>query len=101
MQVARLGIQNTQFCGDYSNEEQNHEVYNRTSISYLTHFGPLAWLLRLAVKSMSLAGRAVLRTSRIRALRTGVSSPLIRSLLKTSRLAQKASRVDSSRGAEI
>jgi hypothetical protein len=44
-------IQNAQFCGDLSKEEQNREVYTLDSISYLAHFGPHGWLLRLAVKS--------------------------------------------------
>ena len=41
------------------------------------------------------------RTSRIRAMWTAVSSPLIRSLFKSTWLAEKANHVDSSRGGEI
>jgi hypothetical protein len=32
-------IQNTQFCGEQSKEEQNHEDYYTTSISNLAHRG--------------------------------------------------------------
>jgi len=31
--------QNTQFCGDQSKEEQNHEDYHTTSISNVAHRG--------------------------------------------------------------
>ncbi len=71
------------------------------SISYLAHFGPHGWLLRQTVRSMILVEAAELRTSRIITLRSAVLSPLIHSLFKSTRLAQKASRVDSCRGGEI
>jgi hypothetical protein len=53
------------------------------------------------VRSMILAGTAELRTSRIRAMWTAISSPLIRSLFKSTWLAKGANHVDSSWGAEI
>jgi hypothetical protein len=71
------------------------------SISYLAHSGPHRSLYGQAVRSMSLGGKAELRTSRIRAMWTAVSSPLIHSLFKSTWLAKKANHVDSSQGAEI
>jgi len=57
------------------------------SISDLAHFGPHGLVYGQAVRSMILAGTVELRLSRVRALRSAVLSPLIRSLLKTTRLA--------------
>jgi hypothetical protein len=94
-------MQNTQFCGDESKEEKNREVRNMASIAYLAHFRPHGLLLRLSVRSMIRARTTELRLSPVRALRSAVSNPLIHSLFKTTRLAFWASRVDSSRGAEI
>jgi len=71
------------------------------SISYLARSGPHGSFYGQAVRSMILAGTDEFKISRIRALRSAVLSPLIHSLFKSTRLAQKASRVDSSRGAEI
>ena len=74
-------IQNTQFWGDSSKEEQNHEDYNMASISFLAHRGPHGSFYGQAVRTMILAGTNALKTSRIRAMWTAVSSPLILSLL--------------------
>ena len=57
------------------------------SISYLGYFGPHEPFYRQAVRSMSLAETDELKISRIKALRSVVTSPLIRSLLKSTRLA--------------
>ena len=80
-------IQNTQFSSEEFKEEQNHEVYNLASISSLAHCGPHGSFYGQAVRSMSLAGRIKLRTSRIRAVWTAISSPLIHSLFKSTWLA--------------
>jgi len=72
-----------------------------TSISCLAHSGPHGSFYGQAVRSMIFAGTDALRTSRIRAMWTTISSSLIRSLFKSTRLAQKASRVDCCRGGEI
>jgi hypothetical protein len=63
------------------------------SITSLAYFGPHGSFYGQAVRSMILVGKAELWTT--------VSSPLIHSQFKATRLAQKASRVDSCRGAEI
>ena len=58
-----------------------------TSISYLAHSGPHGSFYGQAVSTMILAGTAELLTSWIRAMWTAVSSPLIRSLFKSTWLA--------------
>ncbi len=71
------------------------------SISYLAHRRPHGSYYRQAGRSRTLAGIIKLWTSRIRAMWTAVSSPLIRSRLKSTWLAKKANHVDLSRGEEI
>jgi hypothetical protein len=71
------------------------------SISEFAHCGPHGWYYGQAVRSIILAGTNELKTSRIRALWTTVSSPLISVPFKSTWLTFWASRVDSSRGAEI
>src|ERR1700752_3778653 len=68
-------------------EEQNHEDYNMTSISYLVHRRPHGSFYGQAVRSRILSGTTKLRTSRIRAMWTAISSPLIHSLFKSTWLA--------------
>ena len=63
------------------------------SISYLAHRGPHGWLLQLSVRSMILAETPESGLSRVRALWSAVSSPLICNSFKTTRLAFWASRV--------
>jgi len=58
-----------------------------TSISDLAHFGPHGSLYGQAVGSTILAGTNELKTSRIRAMWTAVSSPLIHDLFKSTWLA--------------
>ena len=57
------------------------------SISDLAHSGPHGSFYGQAVRSMILAGTDELRASRIRAMWTAVSSPLICSLFKSTWLA--------------
>jgi hypothetical protein len=45
-----------QFCGDESKEEQNHEVYNMASLSFLAHIG-------------------LIKLSRVQALRSQFQAP--------------------------
>ena len=97
---ARTG-QMSRICGGSSKEEQNHEVYNLASIFDLAHSGPHGSFYGQAVRPTILAGTIKLRTSRIRALWTAVSSPLIRGLFISTWLAFWASHVDYSRGGEI
>jgi hypothetical protein len=80
-------IQNTQFCRYQSKENNNHEAYDMASISDLAHFGPHGSLYGQAVGSTILAGTNELKTSRIRAMWTAVSSPLIHDLFKSTWLA--------------
>ena len=76
VRVIRIrGFQNTQFCGDESKEEQNHEVYNMASISYFGYCEPHGSFYRQDVRSIILAGTNELKTSRIKALRSGVFEP--------------------------
>ena len=48
--------QNTQFHGDSSKEQQNHDDYNMASISDLPHRGPHGSSYEQAVRYMLLAG---------------------------------------------
>ena len=57
------------------------------SISYLAHCGPHGSFYGQAVSTMILAGIAELGTSRIRAMWTAISNPLIRSLFESTWLA--------------
>lgn len=66
-------------------------------LAYRRHHGFFGQPLR----SIVLLEATALNTSQVRAMRSAVSSILISVLFKTTRLAKKASRVDSSRGAEI
>ena len=57
------------------------------SISYLPHRGPHGSFYGQAMRSTILLGTAELGISRIRAMWTAISSPLIRSLFKFTWLA--------------
>ena len=85
--LLELAVMILQFCRDYSKEERNRKVYKNALISYLAHRGPHGSFYGQAVRSGILVGTVELRLSWVRALRSAVSSPRIRSLLKTTRLA--------------
>ena len=65
-------------------EQKNHEVYNMVSISEFAHRGPHGSFYGQAVRSTILVGTTESGTSRIRALWTAVSSPLIHHPFKTT-----------------
>ena len=71
------------------------------SISFLAHFGPHGSFYEQAMRTMIPVGTTELWITRIRAMWTAIANPLIRSLFESTWLAQKASHVDWSRGAEI
>ncbi len=87
--------------GALSKAEKNREDHNMALFFHLLHRGPHGQLYRQAVRSRILVEATELKTSRIRAMWTAVSSPLMRSPFKSTWLAKKANHVDSCRGAEI
>lgn len=94
-------VTNPTYISSDKEKQKNHEAYNMELISEFTYSGPHGLRYRQAVRSIILSGITILTASRIRALWTTVSNPQIRSLFKTTWLAQKASHVVSSRGAGI